>query len=206
LFRKRINASVREEQIVEVPSALTYPNDVSSDGNRIVYMENLTGDNFNVNALQVAEGRSDPLLATKAAEHLARFSPDERWVAYGSDESGRFEVYVQAASGHGVTKVVSVSGGDVPRWKADGKELFYTSGDSAWAVPVLTTSAADIEFGTPQKLFSNPRMGGWPAPTPNGTLFDAAPDGQSFVLDLIKEPAGQQPISVIVNWPSLVAR
>ena len=99
---------------------------------------------------------------------------------------------------------MSTEGGTAPRWRGDGRELVYLNGDTLFAIPVQPGS--DREFGAPQKLFSHRLLGGFPSPAPAGRYFDIAPDGQSFLLVVRKQPSGQSPVSVIVNWPSMLAK
>ena len=124
-------------------------------------------------------------------------------MAYNSGATGQSEVYVQATAGEGVTKIVSTDGGTAPRWRADGRELFYRNGDAILSIAVQPGS--DQEFGPPQKLFSQPLLE-FPSPAPGGRHFDVAPDGQRFLLVLRKEPTGQSPVSVVVNWPSMLPK
>jgi Tol biopolymer transport system component len=92
------------------------------------------------------------LLATKANETQGQFSPDPRWIAYASDESGVYEIYVQPFPPTGGKWQVSTGGGVQPRWRRDGKELFYVAFDrTLMAVDVSTTPA--ISFGAPRRFF-----------------------------------------------------
>ncbi len=145
-----------------------------------------------------------PYLATAAGEHGPRFSPDGRWLAYDSDESGRSEVYVQAFDGApaapGAGKwQVSSSGGSQPRWRADGKELFYLSPrGEQMAVDVET--AGTFAAGPPQPLFAAPP----PLAGPAGPYAPYAPsaDGQRFLWKLPTAERARVPIDVFVNWPA----
>jgi len=122
----------------------------------------------------------------------------------GSTKTGRNEVYVQSTGAEGVTKILSTDGGEAPRWRADGRELFYMNGGAIFSIAVQPGS--DQEFGAPQKLFSQRLLGDFPSPAPGGRYFDIAPDGQRFLLVLRKEPSGQSPVSVVVNWPSMLQK
>ena len=137
-----------------------------------------------------------PFLTSPANEFQATFSPDGRWVAYLSDEAGTVELYARSftpASGSekaviGPRIPVSTAGANVPRWRADGREIFYTAPNgNLIAVPVALGSNAP--FGQPSVLFS--------APAAN---WDVAPDGQSFLFAI---PVGQQtiaPFTVVLHW------
>jgi hypothetical protein len=135
-----------------------------------------------------------PLTQTPFDEKGGRFSPDGRWLAYYSNESGTREVYLRSLQESAERIRVSSGGGTMPRWRRDGKELFYLAPDNAvMAVPVS----------------------GGPRPQPGvaATLFridgvvrdyDAAADGQRFLVDMAETDAG--PLSVLTDWPSIAPR
>lgn len=99
---------------------------------------------------------------------------------------------------------MSTNGNGGPRWRADGRELFYPVGDAICSIAVQPGS--DQEFGPPQKLFSYPLLRGFPSPAPGGRHFDITPDGQRFLLVVRKEQTGQSPVSVVLNWPSMLQK
>jgi Tol biopolymer transport system component len=125
----------------------------------------------------------------------SRFSPDGRWLAFDSDESGRSEVYVQAFPGPGGKWQVSAAGGGIPLWRGDGKELFYLSLDNKiMAVPIETAPA--FHAGTPAPLFAV-HPGG-------GTVYDVSADGKRFLVNSLPADQGSPPLSLLVNWTSLL--
>jgi Tol biopolymer transport system component len=138
-----------------------------------------------------------PYLHTSFAETHGRFSPDGKWVAYTSDESGRNDVYVQSFPVGGPKRRISSQGGDFSRWRQDGKELFYTAPDSTlMAVPVQAV-ANSLTFGEPKPLFKIAGRAG---------AYDVAPDGQRI---LALPPAGDDAapsMTLVVNWPTLVKK
>jgi eukaryotic-like serine/threonine-protein kinase len=138
-----------------------------------------------------------PYLATPSNETQGQFSPNGRWMAYSSDESGQMEVYVQSIPAtDGVRKPISTAGGDQPRWRRDGTELYYSAGGKLMAVPVKISTS--FEAGVPQALFD-----GVPGGTPANRIwsYQPSPDGQKFLLI---SPAGgvapASPVSVVLNW------
>jgi eukaryotic-like serine/threonine-protein kinase len=140
-----------------------------------------------------------PLLDTEFNETHAQFSPDGRWVAYVSDESGRAEVYVQSFPISGGKWQVSTAGGDQPQWRGDGKELYYIAADKKlMAVPV--TPGASFEHGAPVSLFATR--------VPTTTLTDdrnnfaPSADGQRFIIINLVEEGNTQPITLVLNWAS----
>jgi hypothetical protein len=135
-------------------------------------------------------GEPEPYLSTRFSEIDGQFSPDGRWVAYASDESGRFEVYVQSFPGGGRRYQASFDGGHRPHWRGDGKELFYIGADNYLvAVPVKMTP--QFETGASQRLFETI------LPWPDESRFSVAADGQRFLLF---SRAGRDAMTVILNW------
>jgi eukaryotic-like serine/threonine-protein kinase len=132
-------------------------------------------------------------------EQSARFSPDGKWVAYSSDQSRRrIEIYVRSAAPGGPTYQISTDGGVQPRWRADGKELFYI-GEEGKLMAVPVKSADTLEFGTPVALFQPPVPD-----APNSSGYEVSPDGQRFLFRTI--PAGSKPsgITVLSHWQAAV--
>jgi Tol biopolymer transport system component len=133
---------------------------------------------------------------TAANELHGRFSPDGRWVAYESNESGRSEIYVQSFPDLARPTQISTGGGTSPAWRGDGHELFFRSpDDQLMAVPIVS-SGRRIDAGTPTVLFALP-----PGPHRDGatTLWYAASgDGQRFLVNTFVE--GASPITVLLNW------
>src|SRR5262249_415037 len=129
------------------------------------------------------------------------FSPDGGWIAYQSNESGRFEIYVQPFPGPGGKWQLSTEGGSQPRWRRDGKELFYISPDNKLiAVPIRLSSAGKtVELGTPMPLFQT-RIVGEPGIILRTHQYAVSPDGQRFLINVNAEEASVGPITVILNW------
>ena len=144
-----------------------------------------------------------PFLVTDADETEAAFSPDGKWIAYSSDESGRREVYVRdfapdRVPATGAVKVpISNAGGYKPRWHPNGKELFYLALDGTMmSVPVTTSSG--FEPGAPKALFKTAATGFLP--------YDVSSDGR-FLVNTLSDTANQQsPITVVLNWQSRLTK
>ena len=171
--------------------------DWSLDGKTLVFASH--GD---LNLLPL-EGRKPVLFAkTSGDDQYAQFSPDGRWMAYASGERGQTEVYVQPIPATGPLWQISKGGGNMPRWRRDGKELFYRAGDGRlMAVTVGTAGGSGaFEFSTtPQPLFPIPSIG-------NITRFTYQPsqDGRRFLVSI---PLGvAPPITVVLNWPATLKR
>ena len=137
---------------------------------------------------------------TEFNERMGQFSPDGKWIAYQSDKTGRFEIYVRPFPGPGDDVLVSINGGIQVRWNPRGKELFYLDADDRlMVVPVrVPVNATTFDAGTPLRL-SVTNMGG-ADPNTNSRKYMVAPDGQSFVLNSTPEEASASPITVILNW------
>jgi Tol biopolymer transport system component len=139
-----------------------------------------------------------PFRPTRFAEGHGRFSPDGRWMAYMSAESGRAEVYVAPFPGPGATVPVSTAGGTQPRWRHDGSEIFYVAGNRLMAAPV-SGQGATFEVGAARPLFEvRPRSG-------FGYFYDVSPDGQRFLVNTMIENTSA-PITLVVNWPALLKK
>jgi hypothetical protein len=175
-----------------------YPTDWSRDGRYILFGVVNPGTREDVWGISTVDRKAGPILNTIYAEGLAALSPDGKWLAFQSDQSGRNEVYVQPFEGvtAGTRRrwLVSSGGGGLPRWRGDGAELFYmTAGGRMMAVGVHPTGG-EFRFEQPRILFQT-------RPIP-GTLnlYDVSPDGQQFLLNLPLEWSSAAPITVVTNW------
>jgi hypothetical protein len=140
--------------------------------------------------------KAQPFLRTPFNEAAPRFSPDGRWLVYASDESGRFEIYVQPYPGPGGKWQISTEGGTEPVWNRNGRELFYRSGNKMMAVDIATQPG--FAAGKPRMLLEGPYLP-TPATFPN---YDVSPDGQRFLMLKPTEQAqaAQTQINVVLNW------
>jgi Tol biopolymer transport system component len=170
--------------------------DWSPDGAEFVYTRIDGAASFDLWAARADDGAARPLLATPANEMQARISPDGRWLAYASDESGALEVYVQRYPELGEKRQVSIGGGGQPQWRGDQRELFYLSADRAVSAVEVETSDG-ISFGTPRALFRASVAGN---PADARDLYAASADGAKFLLEGPVEEASDRPITVIVDW------
>jgi eukaryotic-like serine/threonine-protein kinase len=140
------------------------------------------------------------LVTTAADEYAAALSPDGRWMAYASDESGSFQVYVQGfPEPRGKWQVSTAALGTFPRWSRDGKELFYDGTGELMAVDVSPSSGAEFRAGTPRQLFNALRAVGV-------HNFDVSPDGRQFMIISEGLETSGAPVVVVLNWMSGIAR
>jgi serine/threonine protein kinase/Tol biopolymer transport system component len=175
--------------------------DWSRDRRRLLFQTRGEGNQDDVWVLPLDPGQAAfPYLRTRFSERQARFSPDGRWVAYCSDESGRPEVYVQPLPSTGAKWQISNDGGHEPSWRRDGRELFYLSSDRRlMAVPVRL--AADVTVGAASELFRVPRD----APFDSRISYAPAADGQRFLVNVAAPDRVRLPMfetRVVVNWPA----
>jgi len=133
-------------------------------------------------------------LQTEFDERCGQFSPDGRWVAYQSNESGRTEVYVRPFPGQGAQWQISTAGGSWPRWKSDGQELYYLSPDSQMMAARIQVNGRTLEPSNPIALF--PTRINLAGVRPQ---YDVARDGR-FLINVTGEDAAPSPITLLLNW------
>jgi Tol biopolymer transport system component/predicted Ser/Thr protein kinase len=190
LFWQLADGSGRAEQL-----ATSNLGDVASswspDGQTLAYQESSPGAGFDLWVLRMSDHKALPFLQTRFNEISPRFSPDGHWLAYASDESGRYEIYVQPYPGPGGKWQISTDGGTEPVWARNG-ELFYRNGDKMMAVETNTKSTFSAD--KPKLLFERHY-----ATYNTMPAYDVTPDGQRFLL---AKAAGQGPqeINVVLNW------
>jgi hypothetical protein len=145
-------------------------------------------------------GNPFPVVQTAFEERDGQFSPDGKWIAYQSNESGRSEIVVQPFPGPGDKLQISTNGGAQVRWRHDGKELFYIALDGQlMAVPIqIAASGRSIEASSPVSLFAT-RVGG-ALQGPNKQQYVVSLDGQRFLMNTLAEGDQPSPITVILNW------
>ncbi len=170
----------------------------SADGKTLLYSA-VKGRAFDLWRLPLTGDRKPvPILESPGVKLFPRLSPDNQYVAYASDESGREQVYLTRFPGGEGKWQVSLNGGMWPHWSAQGHRLFYTEPDNT-VVEVEVTLRPALQFGAPRKLFSRPRSG---SPPPFGWAdgFDVSKDGSRFVITQHAEQSGPAVISVVQNW------
>jgi eukaryotic-like serine/threonine-protein kinase len=170
-------------------------NDWSPDGGIILFTSLSRETGYDGWSWSVKEKKAEPWTEAPMDQLNERFSPNGRWVAYSSAESGRTDVYVQAFPGKtGGRWQVSQAGGDKPAWRRDGKELFFLAADGTlMAVDVRTEGT--FELGAPHPLFKAPVRPG------SGWSYDVTPDGQRFLMNTLTESdRARQAAAVVLNW------
>jgi Tol biopolymer transport system component len=198
LYVKDVSGSSEETALVQLPGLET-PTDWSRDGKFLLFSlssQSISGDLW----VRPMTGPTEPvrLLDTPYEEVGGRFAPDGRSVAYTSNESGRPEVYIRpftvGADGKpalGPKWQVSNEGGVVPKWRGDGKELYYRRPDGSLMAVDVTVTRDDVRTALPRALFTLP---------PTLVNWDVTGDGQRFLVSRPITPPSTEPISVVVNW------
>jgi dipeptidyl aminopeptidase/acylaminoacyl peptidase len=198
-----VDGSAPETLLLET-SEIKQPMDWSPDGRFLLYRSrDRSRPDTDLWALPMRpRGKPFPVVKTKFSETDAQFSPDSQWIAYQSDESGRFEIYVQPFSGVGGRKRVSTNGGAQVRWRHDGRELFYIALDGRlMAVPVRwRPDSRLVDVGTPVPLFVTRIGGAVQASMVLRQQYVVSADGQRFLMGTVPEVTSSAPITVILNW------
>jgi eukaryotic-like serine/threonine-protein kinase len=173
-----------------------YPSDWSRDGRYILY-DRAT----ELWVVTLPELKTRPLVKVAATVKNGRFSPDGKWVAYSSNETGKWEIYVTSfPDGHGKWQVSS-NGGTQPRWRGDGKELFYLATDGTL---MAVATGTNFDPGTPVALFqANARE---LVATSERSSYDVTGDGKRFLINTQIKNADPQPMSVILNWDAALRK
>jgi Tol biopolymer transport system component len=201
LYLKPSTGTGAERLLLETPNNKV-PQDWSKDGRFLLYHNVDPKTGLDLWALDVkgTESRSIPIVNSSFDERFGQFSPDGRWVAYASNESGRFEIVVQSFPEPSGKWQVSTAGGVQPRWRPDGKELYFIAPDGRLMAVSISPSAAAVEAGLPVPLFPSRLPGGGSANFFKHQ-FAVSPDGR-FLLNQSIEESSTLPITVIVNWDS----
>ena len=199
LYLKPSNGSRAEERLVASPNN-NAAQAWSADGRWLLYYEvhPTTGRDLWALDMTSPDHTLRVVANTPAEETLASLSPDGRWVAYQTNESGRFEVVVQLFPDAGGKWQVSTNGGAAPRWRADGKELYYLAPDATMMAVPITAAGTSFEAGAPVALFPTRIVDGG-TPTQNRPQYAVARDGR-FLINQPVGDASAAPITLILNW------
>jgi serine/threonine-protein kinase len=201
IFWQPADGTGMAERVTTSPN-VQFPGGISPDGLRLVFREDIPATRQDLLMLTLDGRKATSLIQTMASEQNGAISPDGRWLAYESDESGQYQIYVRPfPQVDGGRWQISPAGGTRPVWARNGRELFYLDpGRHLLAVPVQTSPA--FSPGNPAKLFDTPYL------TPNnGVTYDVSPDGQRFVMIKGRSTDTSQqavqastPMVVVVNW------
>jgi Tol biopolymer transport system component len=200
LYAKNADGSGAETLVADVPNLFNDPTDITPDGRTIIY-RSLSGETSEDIWTVPVDGRGEPkpLIQTRFNEMDAVVSPDGRWIAYRSDESGRFEIYVQSfpsldrkyrVSDAGANPLVNTTA-SWARWRSDGRELYFIGGDGQTIMVSATECGEAFGFETPRPLLRLPR---------GFVDADISPDGQRIAVCMPTGVQGRSVINVVMNW------
>ena len=191
IYEKDVSGTSKPTLILKTNFA-KYTLDWSSDGKYILY--EAQGDLWAISMT----GDRKPIQLTHASfnEDQGTFSPDVHWIAYSSNESGSSEIYVQSFPKPEQKYRVSLNGGKAPRWRPDGKELYYISPEKI-LIAVKVKETSQLTFGVPQKLFKADLEG-------YSNTYSVLDNGQHFLVNEWGTNKTSQPLRVIINWESLL--
>jgi serine/threonine protein kinase/Tol biopolymer transport system component len=195
LFTKSSSGTGSDDPLLIEESSFKIPTDYSLDGRFLAFQSIATQSRagWDLWTFSIGDRKPAAFVAMPAAEVTPVFSPDGRWIAYASDESGKQEVYVQPFPASGGKWQISTSGGNQPVWSRDGREIFYAALDGKLMAVNVKTSPG-FEAGAPQALFEMRLR------SVVGRRYDVAPDGKRF---LVNGPIGEvksSPITLVQNW------
>jgi len=198
LYQKASNGVGTEQLLLEDNVGNKYPTSWSPDGRFILYFTGTssprTGADLFILPLS-GDRKPRPFLNTEFNEVAGHFSPDGRWVAYYSNESGRYEVYVASFPGPGGKWQISTAGGKSPRWRREGTEVFYLDPDNKLMAATVNGKGSSFEVGAVKALFETR------AAYPNYQYpYDVSADGQRFLINTLPAQVASRPITVVVNW------
>jgi Tol biopolymer transport system component len=195
VFLMPLDRSLPVEQLTSGPN-WAWPTSSSPDGKTLIIEVSSPATGWDISALSLTgDHELRPFLGSPVNEMDARFSPDGRWVAYDSDESGRSEVFVTAFPGPGPRSQVSVNGGTAPVWSRNGRELFFEGGGKMMAAAVETRP--EFKAAVPRPLFELGNLGD----------YDVAPDGQRFVMvRSMGKGKSAEALSVVLGWSDELKR
>jgi Tol biopolymer transport system component len=193
LYRRLANGA-GEDELVFTSDYNKNLTDWTPDG-QFLFFDEATDQGTNVTYVAVSGAKGTPYLQGPFNEQNGHVSPDGRWIAYQSDESGRFEIYVRPfPNAEGGKWQISNTGGMDPRWVRGGKELLYFSGDDTLSAATVVVDASGFRATKTEPLFRAAR-------TANRTNYGVTADGQRFLINVIVEAANGATISVVLNWP-----
>jgi Tol biopolymer transport system component len=200
LYQKASSGVGNEEALLE-SDLEKFPQSWSPDGQLLLfYTHSGTGTRSDLWVLALTGDRgSFPFFQTEFNETYGKFSPDGLWVAYQSDESRKDEIYVAPVPGPGGKRQVSISGGSQPRWRRDGKEIFFLAPDNKLMAAEVNSRGETLEIVTVRALFETRATG-------PGYQYDVTADGQRFLINTEVDHKVSAPITLVQNWTADLKR
>ena len=202
IYRRPVDSAEKQELVLASASGKR-PLDWSPDGKFLLYVDRSTEENTGGDIWAIpleGEKKPFPVVATEFEEPYAQFSPDVKWIAYETDKTGRWEIFVRPFRGQGMDTQVSTNGGSQVRWRRDGSELFYIALDGRLMAMTVRPSAdgANLTFGSPVPLFAT-QVGG-ALQRASLPLYTPSPDGKTFLMLTVRDDSVSSPLTVLLNW------
>jgi Tol biopolymer transport system component len=199
IYQRLSNGASPEEPLVS-SAELKFNPQWAPDGQSIIYAQLNPKTNVDLYLLSLSgEKKSTSWLQTNFIEAQARFSPNGRWIAYISNETEQFEVYVDSFPATGAKVVISIGGGSQPQWRADGRELYYYAPDRKLMAVEVNGDGPTFKVGEARPLFEI-RVASIDQSFPGNGYYTITHDGKRFLVSSLPEAPERQQINVIVNW------
>ncbi|HYK22991.1 MAG TPA: protein kinase [Pyrinomonadaceae bacterium] len=198
LYQKVAGGSGNDELLLETGFD-KFPTSFSPDGRFLLYRTVDPKTKSDLWVLPLSGDRKPfPFLQTEFAEGAGQFSPDGRWIAYISDESRKDEIYVVPFPGPGGKRQISSSGGQLPKWRRDGKEIFYQASNNKLMAAEVNVQRASLDVGAIRPLFEVRGV--------TGDKYDVTANGQRFLINTAVEQKAPSPITLVINWTADLKR
>jgi Tol biopolymer transport system component len=199
LYRRSVSGAGPEQVVLE-SDLDKFASQVTLDGKSVLFHSRGDAQTKNdVWIVPLAGGEAKPILRSEFTEQGALVSPDGRFLAYESDESGRMEVYVCTFPTPARKWQISTTGGEKPRWRSDGREMIYLAPDNRLMAVPLTSTAEDIRVGAAAPLFAV-------MPQRPGNIYDMSPDARRFLVNSSVVDLDAQPLTLVVPWTDAIPR
>jgi len=198
LYMAQAQGSVGVEELLNEGAAFKIPQDWSGNGFLLYFqLDQKTGRDLWAMDMNGKDHKSRVVVNTPFEESLAQFSPDGKWIAYQTNESGRFEIVVQAFPEPGGRFHISTNGGIEPRWRADGKELYFIAPDGKMMAAGIAVSGSTLQSDPPVALFQTRIAGG--VANLFKSQYAVSRDGR-FLINQLADESNATPITLILNW------
>jgi Tol biopolymer transport system component len=204
LYELNANSAGTEKLLLKT-SFPAGPSSWSSDGRLLIYDITHPQTGGDIWALPLV-GKSEPypVIRTAADEHYGTLSPDRRWLAYISNETGTYEVYVESFPATGFKRQVSTAGGFEPQWRHDAKELFYMAPNQTLMAVSVKSNVTTLEVSPPRALFATRIK--WMEIQAVAHHYAPAPDGQRFLISSATDEARSVPVTIVLNWSAALKK
>jgi len=196
-LQRKLASGLGQEEIIPVDLSAPVPFDISPSGESLLLISLDAKSSWDIHSLSL-DGESKVLISTPFIDASPRYSPDGEWIVYESDESGRFEIYVQRLTGSGGRWQISSQGGDHPRWSAAGDEIFYWSLTGNEFRRVAVETGDSFRAGLPETLFEATRRPGVRSP------YDVSSDGKLFLVNTLLGAESGEPLTLVQNWTEIL--